>query len=100
GLGRTASASQSVTVQNGSTPPTGSLQISITQPKPGTTVKGSAWAVIWLTGATGASNNVTLTLGGRPVGTTKSATAGPISLDFDTKPDADGGQEVELCARG
>ena len=99
GLGRTASASQSVTVQNGSTPPTGSLQISITQPKPGTTVKGSAWAVIWLTGATGASNNVTLTLGGRPVGTTTSATAGPISLAYDTTPAADGAQTLTVSAR-
>ena len=99
GLGRTASASQSVTVQNGSTPPTGSLQISITQPKPGTTVKGSAWAVIWLTGATGASNNVTLTLGGRTVGTTTSATAGPISLAYDTTPAADGAQTLTVSAR-
>jgi hypothetical protein len=98
-LGRTATASQPVSVQNGSTPPTGSLQISITQPKPGTMVKGRAWAVIWLTGATGSSNNVTLTLGGRTVGTTTSATAGPISLAYDTTLAADGAQRLTASAR-
>jgi hypothetical protein len=98
-LGRTAGASVSVTVQNAAEPPTGALQVAITQPTPGTTVKGTAWAVVWLTGASGASNGVTLTLGGRTVGTTTSATAGPISLPYDTTLAADGAQALTASAR-
>ncbi|HEY3101009.1 MAG TPA: Ig-like domain-containing protein [Methylomirabilota bacterium] len=98
GLGRTASASRSVTVQNGSTTPTGSLQVSITQPKPGTTVKGTAWAVVWVNGAQ-AGSTVTLTLGGRTVGSTSSSSAGPISLPYNTALSGDGVQTLTASAR-
>jgi hypothetical protein len=98
GLGRTASASQSVTVRNPSTPPTGSLQVSITQPKPGTTVKGTAWAVVWLNGAQGGST-VTLMLGGRTVGSISASGAGPISLPYNTALSGDGTQTFTASAR-
>ena len=98
-LGRVATASESVTVANVQAPPTGTLQVAITQPTPGSTVKGTAWAVVWLTGATGTANSVTLTLGGRTVGTTISGTAGPISLPYDTTLAADGSQALTASAR-
>ena len=100
-LGRTATASESVTVANAAPPPpspTGTLTVAVTQPTPGTTVKGTAWAVVWLTGATG-SNTITLTLGGRTVGTGTSATTGPISLPYDTTLAADGAQTLTASAR-
>ena len=100
--GQTATAARSVTVSNGTSPPpppTGTLQIFVTQPTNGTTVSGTAWAVIWINGATGASNSVTLTLGGRTVGTTTSASAGPISLPYDTRLAADGPQTLTASAR-
>src|SRR5947207_3687121 len=45
-------------------PPTGTLRIAITEPTNGTTVSGTAWAVVWINGATGSANSVTLTLDG------------------------------------
>jgi len=99
-LGRSATASEPVTVANASAPaPTGGLSVAITQPMAGTTVKGTAWAVVWLTGATGTSNTITLTLGGRTVGSATSATAGPISLPYDTTLAADGAQTLTAAAR-
>jgi hypothetical protein len=62
-------------------------------------VKGTAWAVVWLNGVKGTANTVTLTLGGRTVGTTTSATVGPISLAYDTKLSADGVQILTATAR-
>jgi Matrixin/Divergent InlB B-repeat domain len=99
-LGRSATASESVTVANAAAPaPTGALSVAITQPTAGTTVKGTAWAVVWLTGATGTSNTITLTLGGRTVGSATSATAGPISLPYDSTLAADGAQTLTAAAR-
>ena len=80
-------------------PPTGTLQVAITQPTNGTSVSGIPWAVIWINGATGAANTVTLTLGGRTVGTTTSATSGPISLPYDTRLAADGPQTLTAAVR-
>src|SRR5947207_484476 len=80
-------------------PPTGTLRIAITEPTNGTTVSGTAWAVVWINGATGSANSVTLTLDGRTVGSTTSGTAGPISLPFDTKLAADGTQTLTASAR-
>jgi hypothetical protein len=99
-LGRSATASESVTVANAAAPaPTGALSVAITQPTAGTTVKGTAWAVVWVTGATGTSNTITLTLGGRTVGSATSVTAGPISLPYDTTLAADGAQTLTAAAR-
>ncbi len=80
-------------------PPTGTLRVAITEPTNGTTVSGTAWAVVWINGATGSANSVTLTLGGRTVGSTTSGSAGPISLPFDTKLAADGTQTLTASAR-
>ncbi|PYM83729.1 MAG: hypothetical protein DME13_14905, partial [Candidatus Rokuibacteriota bacterium] len=41
-------------------PPTGTLRVAITEPTNGTTVSGTAWAVVWINGATGSANSVTL----------------------------------------
>src|SRR5439155_951696 len=83
----------------GQPPPPGTLRIAITEPTNGTTVSGTAWAVVWINGATGSANSVTLTLGGRTVGSTTSGSAGPISLPFDTKLAADGTQTLTASAR-
>src|SRR5205814_9165683 len=80
-------------------PPPGTLRVAITEPTNGTTVSGTAWAVVWINGATGSANSVTLTLDGRTVGSTTSGTAGPISLPFDTKLAADGTQSLTASAR-
>ncbi|HEV8584337.1 MAG TPA: Ig-like domain-containing protein [Methylomirabilota bacterium] len=101
-LNRTATASRSVLVNNVTAPPPptgGTLDVGLTQPTAGTTVKGTAWAVVWITGATGTSNSVTLTLGGRTVGTITSASAGPISLPYDTTLAPDGTQTLTASVR-
>src|SRR5438552_3519687 len=58
----------------------GGLQVWITQPTPGATVSGAAWATVWIDGTSGASNTVTATLDGRAAGSTTSSSAGPISF--------------------
>jgi large repetitive protein len=55
--------------------------------------------VVWLSGVKGTANTVTLTLGGRTVGTTTSGSAGPISLAYDTKLSGDGVQILTATAR-
>ncbi|HEV8586437.1 MAG TPA: Ig-like domain-containing protein [Methylomirabilota bacterium] len=96
--GQTATATRTVTVLNG-TAPVGTLRVAVTQPTSGATVSGSAWAVVWISGATGSANSVTLTLGGHTVGTTTSASPGPISLPYDTRLAADGAQTLAVSAR-
>jgi hypothetical protein len=89
-----------VTVANAAPPPSsGTLRVAVTQPTNDTTVSGTAWAVVWIDGAAGSSNSVTLTLGGRAVGSTTSGSAGPISLPYDTRLVADGTQTLTASAR-
>jgi hypothetical protein len=95
-----------VTVSNGTTTPppppppaTGTLKVALTQPKAGTTVSGTAWAVLWLDGASGTSNTYTLTLGGKPMGTVTTASRGPVSMPYDTKMVADGTQSLVAVGR-
>jgi hypothetical protein len=100
GAGATASATRTVTVANAAPPPSsGTLRVAVTQPTNDTTVSGTAWAVVWIDGAAGSSNSVTLTLGGRAVGSTTSGSAGPISLPYDTRLVADGTQTLTASAR-
>ena len=91
--GRTGSATRTVTVSNGSTtpPPTsGTLRLAVTQPRPSTTVSGTAWAVMWLENSTSTRNTYSLSLGGRPMGSITTASRGPVSVPYDTKVVADG----------
>jgi hypothetical protein len=99
--GSTASAAVTVTVSNTALPPppTGTVSVFITQPTAGTAVSGTAWAVVWLQNATGTSNAVTLTLGGRTAGSATSATLGPISIPYDTTLVGDGAQTLTASVR-
>ena len=78
---------------------TGALSVAITQPSPGATVSGVPWAVMWVTGASGASNTFTLTLGGRTVGGGTTSSAGPVSLPYDTRGVPDGVQSLTVTVR-
>jgi Big-like domain-containing protein len=89
-LGGSGTTSRSVTVSNvTSTPPppppsTGALRVAITQPKPATTVRGTAWAVMWVEGQSGTSNTFSLYANGRLVASQVTASRGPISLQWVT----------------
>lgn len=100
-----AMAAQPVIVSNGATSvptaptPSGTLTVGITQPTSGTTMRGSGWAVVWINGARGTANSVTLTLGGRTVGSATSAGVGPIALAYDSTRSADGVQILTATVR-
>src|SRR5204863_492677 len=93
----TSTATQTVTVSNVVTPPpppTGSLKVFVTQPTGGATVSNTVWAVMWLEGSTAASKTYTLTLGGKAMGSTTTASNGPVSMPYDTKMVVDGSQPL------
>src|SRR5439155_752824 len=78
-MGGTGTATQTVTVSNVATPPpppTGTLKVFVTQPTGGATVSNTVWAVMWLEGSTAASKTYTLTLGGKAMGSTTTASNG------------------------
>src|SRR5207253_480421 len=96
-MGGTGTATQTVTVSNVVTPPpppTGTLKVFVTQPTGGATVSNTAWAVMWLEGSTAASKTYTLTLGGKAMGSTTTASNGPVSMPYDTKMVVDGSQPL------
>ena len=94
--GGTGTATRTVTVSNTVTPPptTGTLKVYITQPTAGTTVSNTAWATMWLEGSTAPTKTYTLTLGGKAMGSTTTASNGPVSMPFDTKMVVDGTQPL------
>jgi hypothetical protein len=95
--GRTASTSIPVAVSNAGG---GALRVAITQPANGATVRGTAWAVLWVEGTTGASSTFTLTLAGRAMGTGTTSGRGPVSLAYDTRTVGDGAQTLTARVRG
>jgi Bacterial Ig domain len=119
--GRTGTTSRTVTVSNGTTAPpppptspppppptsppppppptTGSLSVAITQPTNGTAVSGTNWAVIWVSGTTGSSNVYTLTVGGKTVATTTTASTGPVSIAWNTASVPNGSQVLTATVR-
>jgi len=58
--------------------------VAITQPKVATTVRGTAWAVLWVEGQTGTSNTFSLFADGKLVSSQVTASRGPISLPWIT----------------
>src|SRR5438477_359927 len=92
----TATATQTVAVSNTVTPPptTGALKVFVTQPTGGTTVSSTSWATMWLEGSTAPTKTYTLTLGGKAMGSTTTASNGPVSMPFDTKMVVDGTQPL------
>ena len=95
-MGGTGTATQTVTVSNTVTPPptTGALKVFVTQPTGGTTVSSTGWATMWLEGSTAPTKTYTLTLGGKAMGSTTTASNGPVSMPFDTKMVVDGTQPL------
>jgi hypothetical protein len=97
--GRTASVMRTVTVSNtaAAPPPTGSLQVAVTQPTGGATVSGTHWAVVWVSGATG-TRTYTLTAAGKTVGSA-TGSGDPTSIPWDTRAVADGSQTLTVTVR-
>jgi len=91
----TATATRTVTVNN----TTGTLQVFLTQPSPGSTVSGTNWAVIWLSGSSGTSNVYTLSVGAQVVGTQTTSSTGPVSIPWDTTTVPNGTQSLTASAR-
>ena len=85
--GNSGSTTRAFNVQNaggGGTPPPppppGAISVFITQPHNSDTVRGVVWFTIWVEGAAAGSKTYTLTESGRTVGTTTTASAGPVSI--------------------
>jgi hypothetical protein len=96
---RTATTTRTVTVSNTvTTPTTGTLPVAVTQPAGGATVSGTNWAVVWVTGSTG-TNTITLTAGGKTVGSGTGTGAGPFSIPWNTTLVANGTQSLTVGVR-
>ena len=100
GGGRTATATRSITVSGGGTPPAAALSPSITAPRDDVTVRGTAWFTVWVNGSAGVSKTYTLTEGGiqrgAPVTTTSS---GPVSIGWPTTAANNGLRTVTVTVR-
>jgi hypothetical protein len=98
--GVTATATRTVTVSNAAPPPTtGSLRVSMTRPTSGATLSGTAWSVLWVSGASGTSNTYTLSVAGRTVATQTTSSTGPVSLPWNTTAVADGAQTLTATVK-
>jgi hypothetical protein len=94
--GASATATRTVTVNNQTT---GTLQVFLTQPASGSTVSGTNWAVIWLSGSSGTSNVYTLSVGAQVVGTQTTSSTGPVSIPWDTTTVPNGTQSLTASVR-
>jgi hypothetical protein len=100
GAGATATAARTVTVANTAPPPApGTLQVFVTQPRSGSTVSGTAWIVVWLSGAQGTANVYTVNVNGQTVATQTTSSTGPVSLPWVTTGTPNGTQGVQVSAR-
>ncbi len=97
GAGRTATASRTVTVSNPAS--AAGLDVFITQPLAAATVRGTAWVVLWVEGASGKSNTFTLTVDGATVGTYTTAEQGPVTIPWTTTSKANGNHTVTASVR-
>ena len=100
GAGRTATATRTVSVTNTPPPPpSGAISIFITQPRNGNTVSGTVWFTIWIENAAAGSKTYTLTEGGRTLGTTTTASNGPVSIPWATTPADNGARTPTVGVR-
>ncbi len=65
-------------------PANDTLTVSITQPDQGQIVAGTAWIVLWVDGATGSSNNFTLSVDGGVIRSETTGAQGPVVIPWDT----------------
>src|SRR5262249_43741385 len=84
----------------GAAPPPagGTLTIAFTAPGEGATVSGTVWMVIWVNGASGASNTFTVSVGGTLIRTQTTGGAN-VSIPWDTAAFANGSQTITVTAR-
>lgn len=103
--GHTGASSISITVGTGGGPPPspppsgGTLQVHLTQPTGNAQVKGTVWVIVWLGGASGASNTYTLSVSGRTVATQTTSSTGPVSLPWVTTTADNGMRTLSVTTR-
>ena len=96
-----ATTTRNVTVSNTVTSPapTGSLQVSVTQPAGGgATVSGTQWVTIWVDGAAAGNNTYTLTANGRTVWTETNGDR-PSTLPWNTASGANGATTLTVSVK-
>ena len=96
-----ATTTRNVTVSNTVTSPapTGSLQVSVTQPAGGgATVSGTQWVTIWVDGAAAGNNTYTLTANGRTVWTEANGDR-PATLPWNTASGANGATTLTVSVK-
>jgi hypothetical protein len=69
--------------------------VAITQPTTAATVRGTAWAVMWVEGQSGTSNTFSLYANGKLVASQVTASRGPISLPWITTSGPNGGVTLQ-----
>jgi hypothetical protein len=94
----TATASRTVTVSSGGGGGGGSLSVAMTSPASGSTVKGTAWASIWLTSAGTAPFAYTLSVAGTTVWSEISS-ATHVTLPWDTTKTPNGPQTLTITVK-
>src|SRR5205807_1532587 len=92
-VGGTATASHTVTVQNGT------ISLFITQPSSGATVSGTQWVTIWIENAAAGTKTFTLSAAGQTVATTNDTSNGPISMPWITTGTPDGPTTLTASVR-
>src|SRR5262249_40361134 len=92
--GRSSTATRAVGVQNNQT---GAISVALTAPTSGQTVSGTAWAVIWVSGAAGPFN-YQLSVGPTTVFTQSSANTN-VTLPWDTTRTPDGPQTLVVTVK-
>ena len=92
--GATASATRTVTVQNGG----GTLTVALTSPSPGATVRGTVWVTIWVDGGATGAKSYTMTVGGSTVWSESNADR-PASLPWVTTGGTNGAKTLVVTVR-
>jgi hypothetical protein len=92
-VGATATATRTVTVQNGT------ISVFITQPSSGATVTGTQWVTIWIENAAAGTKTFTLSAAGQTVATTNDTSSGPISMPWITTGTPDGPTTLTASVR-
>jgi hypothetical protein len=77
---------------------TGTLQVSLTTPAPGSTVSGTVWVNVWVNGAAAGTKTYTLTVGTATVWT-ESATATHVTLPWTTTSTPNGPRTLVATVR-
>lgn len=99
---QSGTATRTVTVSNGTASPppgTGGLTVALTAPGNGATVRGTNWAVVWVSGAGTGAKVYTLSVDGQTVGSSTTASTGPVSIPWNTASVANGSRVLTASVR-